>query len=93
MSPFRTSGSALLTKQLIQQSFCSLHSFVRKHHGFRFANGIGDVTLLVQAIHCIPVKAPPGPPTVVQPKVEEREDSVVDFVLVEFHGVISGAWV
>ena len=45
--------------------------------GLGLATWIGDVTLLVQPVHRIPVEALPRPPSVVQTKMQQGKDSIV----------------
>jgi hypothetical protein len=82
--------SALLSEELIQQALGALQAFFREHDRFRFALGISDIALFVQAIHCIPVKALPSPRPIMQPEEEKGQDGIVYLFRIEFHGVNPG---
>jgi hypothetical protein len=47
----------------------------------------GVIAILVQAIHCIPIKTLPGANPIVQAQIEKGKHCVIDFVRVEFHGI------
>src|SRR5262249_46639597 len=73
------------TEQLLQEEPSPLQSFLGEYDRFRLAARVGDVALLVQAIHRIPVEPLPGPCAVAQPQVEQGKDRLIDLLRVEFH--------
>ena len=77
-----------LSKQLAEQLLCPDLSFFRQAHGLRFADGIADVTFLVQAIHGIPIVAfPRGSTNLILEacQVQQSQNRFVNLVRIDSH--------
>src|SRR6266511_52536 len=74
--------SGVLGKQFLKETLGPLQSFLGEDDRFRLAARVGDVSLLKQAVHRIPVKSLPRPCAVVQSQVEKGKNRLIDLVRV-----------
>src|SRR5690606_34683969 len=85
LSGERSGGSSLDHEHLMKKLFRSDDPLVRKPDGFRFVDRIADEALLVQSVHRAPVESLPCSAVPVERQVEQRENRIVDPVLVDLH--------
>ena len=74
----------MLTKEFLAPFL----TFLGEHDRFGLAYRIEDHSLFVQPTECIPVMSFPCASVVMNCQEEEREDHLVDFVFVVFHGIM-----
>lgn len=81
--------SLRLPEQLAKQLFRLLPTLLRETNGFRLADRILDIALLMETIQSIPIVALPGcgPVLIIASgQIEQSKDCVIDLVGIDVHG-------
>jgi hypothetical protein len=71
-------SSGALAEQHCKQSLSALKPFLRENHRLGLALWVRDVAFFVQPIHSVPVKTLPRAGSVVQAKIQQCEDHVLN---------------
>jgi hypothetical protein len=82
---FAVATMVISGEQRLEQFFGFLQAFLGEHDGFGLVGRIADEPLLVEPVGCAPVKTLPGPAPIVQRQPHQREDSLVNLIVVDLH--------